>query len=394
MVNHELDGGSFNSAFLKARREGKESFMWNGKEHKTRLKSESSSPKRQRSSSKEKVNDPNDGDIKSYEGSFNYALLNARKDGRSKFKWNGKVFGSLLKSERGSVREDNQDLVEGSEPQIEESASTTDDKNTHSYYDKSNKEFVVSAPRVKITRKTSGFIPQKSSIVSSKGDSRIYSETGKSIYYLTDEDDKIIGISSDLNALDPGYDGWKEYDPYSPNQIHDSMEHQSIDKNRVGEVRTLIQNQKDRLRKGEGNIMVDAIHDGREKAVNTVTQAIGTPDHLVWGAYKLAKDDDYKLGDYARGFNINPSGHTPKRIHGYASANDFYGPIGAVADMFTSVYAAPRGIAKLRNAFGKGASRINKWIELPYKVMNIGTYGAKKPLVRGYYPLIKDLEEE
>lgn len=257
--------------------------------------------------------------------SFDKAFATARREGYDQFEWNGNFYGTLYADEV--------------------SAPTKVHMNNKN-------EVVVTAPRTKITRKTSGFLPvDESNLVNRDGNTRVY-KNYEGRYYVVDDYDNIVGTSLNEEAANAGFDGWEIYRPWKREELDKSIAIKSADRAAMNQANQMIANEQHRIRMGE-HPFIEGVNEGRGKAVNTATQFVSTPDHILWGGLKAMFDPNYTAQDYKRAFDINPYGATEGRIHGLGSATNVEGAPGVVMDVGTSVYALPGVIGGIRNLWRK-----------------------------------------
>lgn len=268
------------------------------------------------------------GGVAEYGGSFSQAFAKARKDGHKTFKWNNGYYGTALANETNSGSATNVGLNKSG-------------------------DIVVTAPRLKITNKTSGFVPVDSKeYVDKDGRSRIHYQYDTGRYYVVDNTGNIVGTSTNEKARQPGFKEWEIYEPWTEGELQKANQIEISNRAALNQSNQLIQNEKHREQMGNHPV-VKAVDDGRKRFVNVVMQAVSTPDHALYGGLKAMLDPNYSAQDYVRGFNINPDGHTPGRITGAASALGVEGLARVIGDAATSVYTFPSYAGMISNQIAK-----------------------------------------
>lgn len=231
--------------------------------------------------------------------SFNQAFAEARKQGLKTFKWNGNYYSTKLKTETSGAAHTS--TGKKGTARFGTKAKTIQDKQGN-FNGGVMDEVVVTAPRIKVDRKTPGFIPvdNRKDLVDKKGNTRVYFNTDNRMYYATDNYGNIIGTSMDERARNDGYKAFTQYTG-TKGDLARSGSAKIADRAMMNEVNQLDRQRRDR----QGKELIEDMNNAKTGFVNVVSQASNLPNHAVMGAARLLVSPDYTTGDYAQGFNMN-----------------------------------------------------------------------------------------
>lgn len=236
--------------------------------------------------------------------SFNQAFAEARRQGLKTFKWNGNYYSTKMKTETSGATHTS--TGKKGTARFGTRAKTVKDKQGD-FNGGVMDEVVVTAPRIRVDRKTPGFIPvdSRKDLKDKKGNTRVYFNTDNRMYYATDNYGNIIGTSMDERAKNDGYNAFTTYTGSKQDLIR-SGSAKLADRAMMNEVNQLDRQRRER----QGKEFVEDMNNAKTGFVNVVSQAVNLPNHAVMGGIRTLVSPTYTSGDYSQGFNLNQS-HRP-----------------------------------------------------------------------------------
>ena len=189
-------------------------------------------------------------------------------------------------------------------------------------------EMTATTARLKLDAKTPGYIPIKSELRNSKGETRLFKNYETDQYFVTDNQGNIIGDSYDPNAVNPNFKGWNMY----TGSLDDARRAEAGELRNIAninEVNQLDRQKKERQLMGEEGL-IPAIQQGREKfaksAGNFVSNSSNIINHAILGPIRAAVNDNYSMQDYAQGFNVAKFGENINQTIGLGDVAEVENP--------------------------------------------------------------------
>lgn len=341
---------TFGQAFSEARKQGLDKFQWNGNWYTTKTKEESEVK----------------GAVVTNEGrNANDTYVK----GSSTMK-NGKAQISVQQGKRYQITKMNGDQFAIYDNEDEAYLSTGKGafksyKEAEAYLNsddfKNSLNVQITAPRTRVDRNTSGYIPvdSRTDLVDKKGNTRTYQNYKTGEIFVTDNYGNIIGQSYDEAAKQ---NGWMGFNVYTGSK--DDLTRSELGRKRqeytTNEVNQLAKQKELRQRAGEEGLIKD-IQKGRENfakgTANFVSNSTNLPNHAVLGLARTL-GDNYTIEDYLKGFNVaNFTGNVDQTI-GLGDVMDVENPYLRAGLNFANVYSMPRGVKLPSSQINPGAPKM------------------------------------
>ena len=215
-------------------------------------------------------------------------------------------------------------------------------------------EATITAARLKLDRKTPGYIPISKNV---------YQNYTSGQYFLTDDQNNIIGYSEDPKAADPKFKNWDRYTGSLEDlgKIEDGIRQRKADINYFNQ---LAEQKKYRQLTGQEGI-IPAIQKGRSnftKGVgNFIMSSINLPNHAIMGIPRLL-NEKYSMQDYGKGFNFSKFGDEVDQTIGLGDVLEVQNPYARFGLNFIGPYAIKPGWSVLKKGTKLARNQIAKTI--------------------------------